>query len=518
MQNNLSTTLSPSISPVSVNYGDMHIQQTNNFSKQNENTFAGPNIDLIDKEFSSLNTYCAKYKFSPQASEPNNLAQIKYHAVLPYQHTLVSNTELDDSSNLPFFNASLIHGFNAISAESPHNVLTLTNCILTMVSFKISFVIDLTRNTDDSFWNSIQKSKTYSFQVDRNNSSKNGIQNFDLRIVKVVPTTYWVTYTYCLTYKGEDYNFKRIYYKSEMSSKELLKSLIFIQLVLHVISMTRSHKSILVHCDDGSGRCGVYLAIQYVLENFIKNSKLSIDASNSSGITNRDFINNTSDLHNTSGCSINVTRVVFDLRKSRAEMVRTQEQYRFLYITLYEILELSGHFFNSVESLNYCHSFSCTEQHRLIEKFRLNQLDTCEEVKVGPILIHLQILPTLISSNLFAFNLTPESESDTSDTIKFIIDQNILIVFTFISLNNHPNNFFTQFQEKYDSNVEKAGHFIIECDSSNNIGSRIISRKISINLNGSKVHKFHHIVVLDFGPKTFFELRNILIGKLKYSR
>lgn len=157
-----------------------------------------------------------------------------------------------------------------------------------------------------------------------------------------------------------------------MSFKEPLKILIFIQLTLHIISMTKSHNSLLVHCDDGSGRCGVFLAVRHVLENFINNSKLAIDTSNLIG--NKDYHTNESKLLNAQGCSINVTRIVFDLRKSRAEMVRSQDQYRFLYFTLYELLELSGNFFNSNESLNYCQSFLCTEQHRLIEKFRLNQL------------------------------------------------------------------------------------------------------------------------------------------------
>lgn len=196
-----------------MNLGDTQFQQNDNFSKEPKDLVLGPNVDAIDREFSMLNSYCAKYKFSPHASEPSNLAQIKYHAILPYHHTHASRRDLDDSSDLPFLNANYMQGFNAISAESPHNVLTLTNCILMLIVSKISYVVDLTKNSDDSFWNSIQKSKTYSFQVEKNSSSKIGIQKFDLRIVKIFSTTYWVTYTYCLTYKGEDYNFKRIYYK-----------------------------------------------------------------------------------------------------------------------------------------------------------------------------------------------------------------------------------------------------------------------------------------------------------------
>lgn len=131
--------------------------------------------------------------------------------------------------------------------------------------------------------------------------------------------------------------------------------------------------------------------------------------------------------------------------------------------------------------------------------------------------MHLQILPTLINSNLFAFNFTPDNESQTNDTIQFIIDQNIGIISTFRNQKNEIHSFFTGYQDNITPNIEKAGNFILECESHNNIGSRIISRKISINLNGSKIHKFNHYIILDFTPKTLFELRNIIIGKMNAS-
>jgi len=444
------------------------------------------NLNSIDREFYMLNNMDGAYKHAFVSSENLNESLTKYHAITPYQHSMVKS-KLAKST---FINASRISGFDAIVAECPFSYSSLANTLLMLIEEKISFVVDMNIDSSNNFWLPLELGKNYSFAIGASNV------NFDLRLKQVRHYTYFDVHRYYLTYLDNDYSFTRLHYRMPTESLETLKIMILIHTVLYVIAQTKSHSQLLIHCSDGSGRSGIFLAVYRALTKSINllMPPAIYQSSNSE--------------------SINVTKLVYEMRRSRSEMVRSVQQYRFLYATLNECLKLSNHYFSTLEELKSCHQFLFSQQCRLLKNFKHSQVNANFINGVGELSSNILILPSLFNKNLFAFNYLPESDVDLGDTCQFIWDHNIKILITFCNVSSTNKSIFANETKTEHLNIENK--FDLQIEVTNSIGNNIQSRNLTISNSSdySNSLDIQHYLIKNPSSKSLHNLRSILENKL----
>lgn len=147
--------------------------------------------------------------------------------------------------------------------------------------------------------------------------------------------------------------------KIPLEPSEYLKILSFIYVVRFVINQTAEHPKTLIQCSDGSGRCGVFLAAFKVLKDMGRIQQHQHQHAFRENNFNR-----------SSSQSVNITKIVYDMRKYRAEMVRCQQHYRFLYVTISECIRMANSYFNDIDFLKSIKEFGLYDQFKSIECFK----------------------------------------------------------------------------------------------------------------------------------------------------
>ncbi|XP_048256555.1 receptor-type tyrosine-protein phosphatase alpha-like isoform X1 [Haliotis rufescens] len=254
-------------------------------------------------EYQKLPTAFTKsYKHSQQ---PENKGKNKYISYYPYDATRVLLKELPDQPGSDYINASFIDGYSRpkayIAAQAP-NKMTLNDFWRMIWEYNCTRIVILTNLMEmgkvkcQAYWSDTSDIRTDSFTVAVTNISKRA---------------HWVVRELHVTQK--ETNTTRCFHHFHFTmwpdhgTPEETAFTEFLWLVRTSYNTKDDH--LLVHCSAGVGRTGTYIAVDYLLDQALAEDR------------------------------VNVFGCVSRMRDQRKGMVQTKEQYKCVYIALYEALE-----------------------------------------------------------------------------------------------------------------------------------------------------------------------------------
>nr|XP_047136483.1 phosphatidylinositol phosphatase PTPRQ-like isoform X1 [Hydra vulgaris] len=286
---------------------EVQVQDLRNHVKKMLQTQTGSTETRIDKEFHKLNLFDpSNTKTIKAASETCNRNKNRYYNVLPYDDTRVCLKPMPGVAGSDYINASFINGYTqekqfiASQAPLPQTIVSFWRMVW---EYDCRTIVCLAQETEGGkvkihrYWPSIEGAMHGTLMIEH--VSQNIIGDFIVREFKVTHTT-----------EGHSRTIKHFQYVTWPDNSHPESGSSIVDMIGRVQKWNQQNGTgpIVVHCSNGVGRTGVFIALFNV-----------IDRVRVEGV-------------------VDIFQTVRELRSQRPAMVQTKDQYLFCFLAFQDFL------------------------------------------------------------------------------------------------------------------------------------------------------------------------------------
>ncbi|XP_065666598.1 phosphatidylinositol phosphatase PTPRQ isoform X2 [Hydra vulgaris] len=286
---------------------EVQVQDLRNHVKKMLQTSTGSTETRIDKEFHKLNLFDpSNTKTIKAASETCNRNKNRYYNVLPYDDTRVCLKPMPGVAGSDYINASFINGYTqekqfiASQAPLPQTIVSFWRMVW---EYDCRTIVCLAQETEGGkvkihrYWPSIEGAMHGTLMIEH--ASQNLIGDFIVREFKVTHTT-----------EGHSRTIKHFQYVTWPDNSHPESGSGIVDMIGRVQKWNQQNGTgpIVVHCSNGVGRTGVFIALFNV-----------IDRVRVEGV-------------------VDIFQTVRELRSQRPAMVQTKDQYLFCFLAFQDFL------------------------------------------------------------------------------------------------------------------------------------------------------------------------------------
>ena len=282
----------PKMEPINLNVYKQHL------------TKLMKNSGEFEQEYKSLGSIALRYPCENAVMEHNKVKN-KYKMIFPYDKSRVILPPLDDQFMTTYINASFIPGCYCsekfIAAQAPKDN-TVEDFWRMIMEFNVTNIVMLTNIIEGNR----KKCEMY-FPLDSRTPEQFGI--FNIKQIHAETFLGYIMRTFQVTDGKKNLKIKHFHFTAWPDHEVPIvydEFLTFSHKVHNEVKGTKSH--VLVHCSAGVGRTGTFIAVFNILSAIEKSHPVSI------------------------------YKIVHEMREHRPQMVQTFRQYKFIHLSVAEML------------------------------------------------------------------------------------------------------------------------------------------------------------------------------------